>query len=582
MKYKSIWGGWALYGVVFAFLQIYSRFHFYYIEQNQLFQFTGEYIRRKIGEPGGFAWLLGEFIVQFFALPYVGAALTAALLCGSGFLTYRILKRMAPQQNTFFLACLPMLGLLFIHFDFNYRIQGSVAYLLTLLFLDGCTRLSGQRLRLGVSLLLTPLLFWGGGAVAILFAICMALWELLKNGSKGYPALLLLLEALCLGGWSLQASLIGEVRFAFLPDAYYHPGLSGGKALYYAWIALPTAILLAFLQKNRPPLSTRRKVFEGSLQIALLGGIAWLGVGRYGDKQSAPMKEIDYYARTRQWDQIIRKCQGPLSNYLYICSLNRALAEKGELADRMFAFDQRGIQGVLVPWNKSAVVSTLLSDLYFTIGDIALSQEMAFESYVSTTGEGNPRMLQRLVQTNLIYGAYPVAEKYLDQLSHTFYYRQWAEQHRKFLYNDAAVANDPLLGQKQRNLPAGNPLFHTSRIVTDLQSLISTNPSNSIPIQYLGALCLASKDLGRFKNIVEKYYGTPALPVLPLSFQEAVITLSEKDPGYWKQFNVSESVRSRFLEYKKQILAHKNNPSALPGLMKRAYGDTYWFYFMFK
>lgn len=582
MKYKSIVGWLALYAGLFAFLQIYSRFHFYYIEQNQLFQFTGEYMQTKIGEPGGFALLLGEFLVQFFALPYRGAALTAALLCGCGFLAHRMLRRIAPRQNTFFLACLPVFGLLFIHFDFNYLFQGSVAYLLALFFLDGCTRLSGQRVRLGMSLLLTPLLFWAGGAVAILFAVCMALWELLENGMKGYPALLLILEAACLGGWGLHASLIGEVRIAFLPDAYYHPGLAGGPALYYAWIALPVAILLASLQKSRPALSTRRKVFEGSLQIAFLAGIAWLGVGLYGDRASAPMKEIDYYTRTRQWDQIIRKCQGPLSNYLYICSLNMALAEKGELADRMFAFDQRGVQGMLVPWNKSAVVSTLLSDIYFTIGDIALSQEMAFESYVSTTGEGNPRMLQRLIQTNLIYGAYPVAEKYLDRLSHTFCYRAWAKEHRKFLYNDDAVAADSLLGQKRKNLPVDNQLFHASRIVADLQSLIEQNPSNPVPIHYLGALCLLSKDLGHFKDVVEKYYGTTALPALPRSFQEAVITLSEKDPGYWKQFNVSESVRSRFLEYKRQILAHKNNPSTLPGLMKRAYGDTYWFYFMFK
>lgn len=582
MKYKSILGGWVLYALLFAFLQIYSRFHFYYIEQNQLFLFSGDYLGMKIREPGGFALLLGEFLVQFFVLPYSGAAITATLLCGSGFLTYHILRRIAPQQNTFFLACMPMLSLLFIHFDFNYLIQGSVAYLLTLLFLNGCIRISGQLIRLVVSLLLIPLLFWAGGSVATLFAICMALWELLKNGRKGYPGLLLLLEVLCLGGWSLHASMIGEVRFAFLPDAYYHPSLSGGKALYYAWIALPLTMLLAFFQKNRPPLSIRRKIFEGSLQIMFLAGVAWLGIRLYRDSASAPMKEIDYYTRTQQWDRIIQKCQGSLSNYLYICSLNMALAEKGELADRMFTFDQRGVQGVLLPWNKSAVVSTLLSDIYFTIGDIALSQEMAFESYVSTTGEGNPRMLQRLVQTNLIYGAYPVAEKYLDRLSHTFYYHQWAELHRKFLYNDDAVANDPLLGQKQKNLLDDNRLFHASRIVTDLQSLIENNPSNLAPIHYLGALCLVSKDLGNFKNIVEKYYGTPLLPILPLSFQEAVITLSEKDPGYWKQFNVSESVRSRFLEYKKQILAHKNNPSALPGLMKRAYGDTYWFYFMFK
>lgn len=582
MKYKRILGWGAVYLLLFVFLQIYSRFHFYYIEQSQLFQFTEEYASTKIREPGGCALLLGECMVQFFVLPYRGAALTALLLGCTGLFTHRILRLVAPQPNSFFFACLPLPGLMFLHFDFNYLIQGSIAYLFTLLCLDGCIRISNPSIRLGAGVLSTFLLFWWGGAVAFLFAVCMFLWEILKNGRKGYPALLLIAEVACLGLGSLELGVIGESRLAFLPDAYYHPKLSGGIVLYYAWLALPVAILLTYLQRNSPPLSVRRSLLEGGFQIIFLLAIAWWGIRQYADNQSALMKEIDYYTRTKQWDKIINKCQGPLSNYLYICSLNLALAEKGELADRMFAFDQRGIQGALIPWNKSPEVSTLLSDIYFTIGDIALSQEMAFESYVNALGEGNPRMLQRLVQTNLIYGSYPVAEKYLTILSHTFYYKKWADRHRRFLYNDLAVAQDPLLGKKQKDLLAHNQLFHSKRITSDLQYMIGNNPSNPIPLHYLGALCLLSKDLGYFKTILEKYYGPPALPVLPRSFQEAVIILFEKEPERWKQFPIAESTLRRFLDYKKQIIAHKNTPNALPGIMEQAYGDTYWFYFMFK
>ena len=40
---------------LFIFLQEYSKFHFFFIEQSQLFQFTGEYISEKLAMPGGFA-----------------------------------------------------------------------------------------------------------------------------------------------------------------------------------------------------------------------------------------------------------------------------------------------------------------------------------------------------------------------------------------------------------------------------------------------------------------------------------------------------------------------------------------------
>ena len=141
-----------------------------------------------------------------------------------------------------------------------------------------------------------------------------------------------------------------------------------------------------------------------------------------------------------------------------MCHLNMALANKGELSDKMFNFDQRGPQGLLVQWNKSENISCMLSDIYFTMGATASSQEMAFEGYVSAMEDGNPRMLKRLVQTNLIYGTYPVAEKYISILEKTYAYRDWAQSQRKYLYNDEVVESDPILGTRRRMLPDRNSL----------------------------------------------------------------------------------------------------------------------------
>ena len=69
---------------LFIFLQEYSKFHFFFIEQSQLFQFTGEYISEKLAMPGGFALTLSEFLVQFFIYPYAGAGITAGLLLLTG------------------------------------------------------------------------------------------------------------------------------------------------------------------------------------------------------------------------------------------------------------------------------------------------------------------------------------------------------------------------------------------------------------------------------------------------------------------------------------------------------------------
>ena len=152
----------------------------------------------------------------------------------------------------------------------------------------------------------------------------------------------------------------------------------------------------------------------------------------------------------------------------------------------------------------------------------------------------------------------------------------------EFLYNDEAVEADPLLGNMRRNLLSENHLSQIDGFDTDLIRLAEQNPSNKAAFHYAGVFYLLAKDVTRFKTLVETYYGTDLLPSLPVSFQEAIIILSEKDPDYWKRFGVSESIVGRFTDYKRQVLAGRNNSNALPGLMYRSYGDTYWYYYMFK
>jgi hypothetical protein len=51
-----------------------------YHEQNQLFLWTGDYLMKRLSLPGGLAYWLGEFVVQFFYVPWLGALLMALLL----------------------------------------------------------------------------------------------------------------------------------------------------------------------------------------------------------------------------------------------------------------------------------------------------------------------------------------------------------------------------------------------------------------------------------------------------------------------------------------------------------------------
>ena len=583
MKYKLVAFWLIVFGALFAFLQMCFEYHFYYIEQSQLFLFSEAYIRNKLLLPGGFSMLVAEFLVQFFIRPYVGALVTAALLTGVGVCTAGIVKRIAPVSGLFILYVLPMLALLFMHFDFNYRVQGTVCYLMMMALLCGYMRIRNDLFRLVAGCVLVPVLFWLAGSIAVLFAGMVCLFEGLRKTPKWYISLIGVAEVLLLGVGTVYFSLMGEYRWVFGPDLYYHYTLHPKEIIYYSWICLPLVFLVAFFIRNKNSLSGKkwRAGISCIVQLAMIGAVLWWGMPKYSDAKTLKLKKLDYFARTEQWDKTIEECKGKLTNFLYMCHLNMALANKGELSDKMFNFDQRGPQGLLVQWNKSENISCMLSDIYFTMGATASSQEMAFEGYVSAMEDGNPRMLKRLVQTNLIYGTYPVAEKYISILEKTYAYRDWAQSQRKYLYNDEVVESDPILGTRRRMLPDRNSLAMIKGLAGDLALFLEKGPANSAALQYLGAMYLLAKDLEGFKALVEKYYGTEFLPVLPVHFQEAVIVMSEKEPDYWKRFNVSETIVARFTDYKKQVLANRNN-SAIAGLLNRSYGNTYWFYFMFK
>ena len=583
MKYKLVAFWLIVFGALFAFLQMCFEYHFYYIEQSQLFLFSEAYIRNKLLLPGGFSMLVAEFLVQFFIRPYDGALVTAVLLTGVGVCTAGIVKRIAPVSGLFILYVLPMLALLFMHFDFNYRVQGTVCYLMMMALLCGYMRIRNDLFRLVAGCVLVPVLFWLAGSITVLFAGMVCLFEGLRKTPKWYISLIGVAEVLLLGVGTVYFSLMGEYRWVFGPDLYYHYTLHPKEIIYYSWICLPLVFLIAFFVRNKNSLSGK-KLFAGIsciAQLAMIAAVLWWGMPKYSDAKTLKLKKLDYFARTEQWDKTIEECKGKLTNFLYMCHLNMALANKGELSDKMFNFDQRGPQGLLVQWNKSENISCMLSDIYFTMGATASSQEMAFEGYVSAMEDGNPRMLKRLVQTNLIYGTYPVAEKYISILEKTYAYRDWAQSQRKYLYNDEVVESDPILGTRRRMLPDRNSLAMIKGLAGDLALFLEKGPANSAALQYLGAMYLLAKDLEGFKALLEKYYGTEFLPVLPVHFQEAVIVMSEKEPDYWKRFNVSETIVARFTDYKKQVLANRNN-SAIAGLLNRSYGNTYWFYFMFK
>lgn len=273
------------------------------------------------------------------------------------------------------------------------------------------------------------------------------------------------------------------------------------------------------------------------------------------------------------WDGIIsayEDCRDSV-NVRELSILNLALASKGRLADDAFKYTQAFSMALIPEWGWDLPSSALLSDIYYASGYVALAQKFAFEGNVCAEGAYDAGMMKRLVQTNIIYGAYDVAEKYISRLERDRATRSWASAQRRFLGDDAAVEADPEFGPRRACIPAENFVTNFRGIDAEYKEIIRANPSFRPAVEYLGVYYLLDCDFDAFRAFLDEFYGTEALPDLPLSFQEAACMMSTMDRGYWKQVGVSSEVYKRYGEFTRRLST---------GLDMEKFSDTFWYYVM--
>ena len=64
--------------------------------------------------------------------------------------------------------------------------------------------------------------------------------------------------------------------------------------------------------------------------------------------------------------------------------LNLSLAKTGTMGDRIFNFEQNGIDGLFLPFAKEYVAPMMGSEIFYQLGLVNASQEYSFESTETT------------------------------------------------------------------------------------------------------------------------------------------------------------------------------------------------------
>lgn len=147
-------------------------------EMSQMFLWNSDYLMERIIIPGGLAQYLGEFLVQYFLNPVIGACIYTLVDVAILLLAFRLLRQAFPRikkASLFLFSLVPVFVLWYLACDLYVPFTLTVAILLVMTVMVLLP--TSRKPRLACLVILTPVLYWLVGPAAILLALCCLRWS---------------------------------------------------------------------------------------------------------------------------------------------------------------------------------------------------------------------------------------------------------------------------------------------------------------------------------------------------------------------------------------------------------------------
>ena len=460
LKYCN-WGLSVLVGIgVFLFWYLWYPHALSYQEQYQLFLWTWDYFVERMSLPGGFADWLGECIVQFFYVEWLGALLLALLFMTLQRTTLRLLKSLTSHL----FSLVPVLLLWWLMGDINVLLSLPVAIVLALLLACAMPR------RLSwMDVLILPVAYWLIGPAVWLYILV----RVIQLGWKH----------LWSAGWLLAVQLM---TYAFLLPQW------------------PLQQAMTGLNYYRIPLHYPQ----------------WGGY----DKEMYELIRLDYLVRNERWDEIVKRAGTyQVRTPFWSNCVNLALSQKRLLADRMFDFYQSGEDALIMPRTRDLTSMLPSAEAFWRLGMVNSAQRYMFDTQESIlNGRKSGRCTKRIAECMIVNGHYQTAKKQLDLLKKSLFYRSWAKETESNLKNDNWVNAHPVYGRLRQLRYKENFLYSYEEIDKMLGLLLMNNMDNKMALDYFMAQMLLKGNLKGFQQylgLAQQYGGYRQMP---LGYQDAM------------------------------------------------------------
>lgn len=333
-----------------------------------------------------------------------------------------------------------------------------------------------------------------------------------------------------------------------------------------------TLVVLAYLALVLAALQFRKVWMKSVAAILFIGlGIWALGspynqyYGKLLGKPSSVYDKIigiDTETARENWDKVIKLSREDLymveASYCY----NLAHAMKGDLNQVLLNHSQDYSNGLLI-WisdQKSLFSNCLAGEAWYHLGNMTLAEQSAIISLQASPWHTGARFIIRLARINLISGEYGTAQKYLNILSRTLFYRKWA---REMLDSIGDRTMPGWVTEARKNLSQSDIVFDSNQFRPLLLELLEANPDNKLAKEYLLCLDLLCFDLPSFMEDL------PKEPTRSHLYQEAVIIWLSSN-GILNEENATPyGIDPTALDRMNRFFSFPAN-----------YKNTYWYYYL--
>ncbi|MBW6536186.1 MAG: hypothetical protein K0B11_14350 [Mariniphaga sp.] len=567
--------------VTFVFFFWFAGYIFFYQEKLSLFLVSKEFILEYLSQPGGFLKYFALFLSAFYRFEILGACIVSFIILFVVWFLALTGKELTVKP-VYFLPFLVGAGLAFLHTNYQFQLVNSLGILLQLVWFYVTIRFLGER-TLWLPVLLFPVWYFLAGGFAWLYLLMFSLFLATGTGKNRWLQLGALLLVACLSFFISSEFLFYETTKTMLQYPFSDLN-SGMQTREFALLAGLIGLCPLLFKINIHPSKTSiaRKVswmqFFPFLVIPVLAGV----LSQRTDRKNSHYFHVEKLFYERKFDEIIAFNKTfPTTNKLTLFLNNIALAETGQLTERLFEFPQSPDgETLFLKWETMGEVLRRGGHFYYTVGLVNEAHRWAYE-YMVIRGY-TPEGLKMLIKTELINGNYKVASKYIEILSQSVFYRNEAREFLKLLDNEA-VKNHPELGQKKRFKPKTDFFVLSEVPPANLEPLLEADSTHIFAIEYQFAWLLLQKDV---QAVVEH------LPLLekagynhiPRHINEAAIGFKLLKMGEFPQLEflrTSAETEQRFRQYYQIFQQHSNSREQAQRALYPQFSDTFWYYLFF-